>query len=110
MSTLRIIYDGDCPFCRSYVALLRLRDRYDVQLVDARKERAAAAEYGLDLNEGMIVDLDGQVHHGARAVSLLSRLSKTTGPLRFEWVAALVYPVLRLGRGITLKALGRKPL
>ena len=46
MSTLRIIYDGDCPFCRSYVALLRLRERYDVQLVDARKERAAAAEYG----------------------------------------------------------------
>ena len=65
MATLRIIYDGDCPFCSSYVALLRLREQYDVRLVDARKEPALAAQYGLDLNEGMIVDLDGKVHHGA---------------------------------------------
>src|SRR5687768_2368089 len=100
MATLRIVYDGDCPFCRSYVALLRLRERYDVRLVDARKEPALAAQYGLDLNEGMIVDLDGKVHHGARAMSLLSRLSGTISPLRWEWVASVVYPLFRCGRNI----------
>src|SRR5438046_960309 len=83
-ATLHIIYDGDCPFCSSYVALLRLREQYDVHLVDARKEPAVAARYGLDLNEGMVVDLDGQVHHGARAMSLLARLSGTLSPLRSE--------------------------
>jgi predicted DCC family thiol-disulfide oxidoreductase YuxK len=110
MATLRIIYDGDCPFCSSYVALLRLREQYDVRLVDARKEPALAAQYGLDLNEGMIVDLDGKVHHGARAVSLLSRLSGTISPLRSERVARAVYPLFRFGRNVALKVLGRRPI
>src|SRR2546423_970043 len=65
---LHIVYDGDCPFCSSYVALLRLREQYDVHLVDARRQPAVAARYGLDLNEGMIVELEGTVHHGARAI------------------------------------------
>jgi predicted DCC family thiol-disulfide oxidoreductase YuxK len=107
MATLRIVYDGDCPFCSRYVALLRLREHYDVRLVDARKEPACAAQYGLDLNAGMIVDLDGAVYHGARAMSLLSRLSGAISPLRSEWVASAIYPLLRLGRNASLKALGR---
>jgi predicted DCC family thiol-disulfide oxidoreductase YuxK len=107
MATLRIVYDGDCPFCRSYVALLRLREQYDVRLVDARQEPALAAQYGLDLNEGMIADLDGEVHHGARAVSLLSRLSGSLSPLRSDRVASMLYPLLRFGRNAALKLLGR---
>ncbi len=111
MATLRIVYDGDCPFCRSYVALLRLREQYDVRLVDARKEPALAAQYGLDLNEGMIADLDGEVHHGARAVSLLSRLSEShVSPLRWDWFADFAYPVVRFGRNAALKVLGRRQI
>jgi len=106
-ATLHVIYDGDCPFCSSYVALLRLREQYDVRLVDARKEPAVAARYGLDLNEGMIVELDGQVHHGARAMSLLARLSGPLSPLRSERIASAVYPFFRFGRNVTLKMLGR---
>jgi predicted DCC family thiol-disulfide oxidoreductase YuxK len=107
---LRIIYDGECPFCSSYVRLLRLREQYDVRLVDARKEPAFAAQYGLDLNEGMIADLDGAVHHGARALSLLSRLSSTRSPLRSERVASAVYPLFRFGRNVALKLLGRSQI
>jgi predicted DCC family thiol-disulfide oxidoreductase YuxK len=110
MASLRIVYDGDCPFCRNYVALLRLRERHDVRLVDARREPALAAQYGLDLNEGMIVDMDGKVHHGARAVSLLSHLSGRFGLLRSERVASAVYPLLRFGRNVTLKLLGRSQI
>jgi predicted DCC family thiol-disulfide oxidoreductase YuxK len=110
MATLHIIYDGDCPFCSSYVALLRLRGQYDVRLVDARKEPVLAAQYGLDLNEGMIVDLDGKVHHGARAVSLLSGLSSSISPLRSERVVRAVYPLFRFGRNVALKVLGRRQI
>ena len=108
MTTLHVVYDGECPFCSSYVSLLRLREQYDVHLVDARKEPEFAARYGLDLNEGMIVDLDGEVHHGARAVSLLSRLSGAISPLRSERVARAVYPLFRFGRNVALKVLGRR--
>ena len=110
MATLHVIYDGECPFCRSYVSLLRLREQFDVRLIDARKEPAAAARYGLDLNEGMVVDLDGQVSHGAAAVSVLSRLSMTPGPLASERISRAVYPLLRFGRNLTLRFLGRRPL
>ena len=110
MATLRIVYDGDCPFCSRYVALLRLRERYDVRLIDARKEPALAASYGLDLNEGMIADLDGAVYHGGRAVALLSRLSGTFSVLRSDRVADVVYPLLRFGRNTALKLLGRSPI
>ena len=110
MGTLNIVYDGDCPFCSRYVALLRLREKHDVRLVNARQEPAFAARYGLDLNEGMIAELDGEVFHGARAVSLLSRLSSTTSPMRSERVASVVYPFLRLGRNAALKLLGRSQI
>ncbi|MEM6941316.1 MAG: DCC1-like thiol-disulfide oxidoreductase family protein [Pseudomonadota bacterium] len=110
MKALRIIYDGDCPFCASYVGFMRLREAYAVELVDARAEPATANSYGLDLNEGMIVDLEGEVFHGPRAVALLSRLSRGPGFLKSDRVADAIYPWMRGGRAIALKILGRKPL
>ncbi|WP_296474400.1 thiol-disulfide oxidoreductase DCC family protein [Roseinatronobacter sp.] len=110
MTPLRIIYDGECPFCASYVRLLRLRESHAVRLIDARIDPETARGYGLDLNEGMIVDLDGEVYHGARAVALLSRLSRGPGLLRSDRVAERVYPWMRRGRALVLTLLGRKPL
>jgi predicted DCC family thiol-disulfide oxidoreductase YuxK len=107
---LRIVYDGDCPFCASYVALMRLREGHAVRLIDARREPEVAAAYGLDLNAGMIADLDGQVHHGAAAVALLSRLSRRPGPLASDRLAGAVYPLMRAGRALTLRLMGRRPI
>ncbi len=110
MTPLRIVYDGACPFCASYVSLMRLRESYAVRLIDARAEPGPAAAYGLDLNAGMIVDLDGKIYHGARAVALLSRLSRGPGLLSSDRVAAAVYPWMRRGRALALRLLGRQPL
>lgn len=110
MPRLRIVYDGDCPFCSRYVQLVRLKERFEVELIDARQQPQQAASYGLDLNQGMIADLDGAVHHGADAVWLLSRLSDRPGPFARRRVARALYPVLRLGRLLSLRALGRKPI
>ncbi len=108
MTPLRIVYDGECPFCASYVALLRLRERYAVHLIDARTDPAPARAYGLDLNGGMIVDLDGKVYHGARAVALLSRLSRRRGLLASDCVAEAIYPWMRRGRALALWLLRRR--
>jgi predicted DCC family thiol-disulfide oxidoreductase YuxK len=110
MSRLTIVYDGECPFCASYVTLLRLREQHEVELVDARRDRARATSYGLDLNAGMIADLDGEVFHGAPAMALLSRLSRGPRLMGSEAVAERVYPSLRGGRALALRLLGRKPL
>jgi hypothetical protein len=90
--------------------MVRLKERFDVELLDARQAPQKAASYGLDLNEGMIADLDGEVHHGADAVWLLSRLSRRPGPFADRRIARALYPVMRLGRRLTLGALGRKPI
>ena len=110
MTPLRIVYDGDCPFCSNYVQLLRLRKHFDVDLIDAREDTATANAYGLDLNEGMIADLDGAVHHGSDAVWILSQLSERPGLFSNRAVARFAYPFMRTGRNLTLRMLGRQPI
>lgn len=118
MTTVRIVYDGQCPFCSRYVRLIRLKEQFKVELVDARREPEKAREYGLDLNEGMIVDLDGTAYHGSAAVWILSTISSGVGSwnryfaaiFSSQRAASWLYPVLRMGRRLTLLAMRRKPL
>jgi predicted DCC family thiol-disulfide oxidoreductase YuxK len=118
MGSLRIVYDGDCPFCSRYVRLVRLRENFIVELIDARQHPDLAHSYGLDLNEGMIADLDGRVHHGAEAVWLPATLSAKSGfanrlmatLFSTRPLAKIAYPAMRCGRNLTLSFLGRKRL
>lgn len=117
-ANLIIVYDGDCPFCSRYVRLLKLREAVGtVQLIDARSDDAAVGQLwraGYDLNEGMAVKYGGRVYHGADCVHVLALLSTASGPFnrinslifRSESLASLLYPVLRLGRNLTLSLLG----
>lgn len=119
---ITIVYDGDCPFCGAYVRMSRLRaSAGQVRLVDARGDdpavgRARAA--GLDLNRGMVVELEGRLYHGDGAMVLLSALSTPRGlfnrlmraAFRSPRRAAVLYPVLVAGRNLTLRLLGRRPI
>lgn len=117
---LILIYDGDCPFCRSYVGMLRLKDTIDnVILINARDGGAhveEATRKGLDLNEGMALLYAGTWYHGPDCMHILS--SMTTSSRLLNRVTARIfssasrakalYPILRFGRNITLKLLGTK--
>ena len=114
-----IVYDGGCPFCSCYVRLMRLREDFDVALIDARTVPDRVAAYacqGIKIDEGMIVEVEGGVHHGADAVCLLSALSTQAGTwnrifaslFRHRSVARFFYPAMRLGRRVTLAALDRR--
>lgn len=40
-----LLYDGECPACRSYVAIARLRQLWpDLRILDARQEPALVTE------------------------------------------------------------------
>ncbi|RSK38349.1 DUF393 domain-containing protein [Rhodovulum iodosum] len=115
-----LLYDGDCPFCSRYVALVRIRDAVGpLRLINAREggpEFDEVMAKGLDLDGGMVLKLSGQFYHGQDSIHALALLSAATGPIsRFNgWVfrsrtrAAVLYPVLRAGRNMTLRLLGRK--
>jgi predicted DCC family thiol-disulfide oxidoreductase YuxK len=117
-----VVYDGDCPFCSEYVKLLRLREAVGkVALVNARDDHPAvryAIEKGVDLNQEMALILNGEVFSGPDCMHRLALMSTGAGP--FNSVMARVfasprlsralYPLLRTGRNLTLRLMGRKPI
>lgn len=117
-----IIYDGDCIYCQNYVRLVRLRDAVGpVELIDARSGDSRVKTYwdrGFDLDEGMLFVYKGVVHHGAEALNVMAALSSRSSvanrlnALAFSnrTVARLSYPLLKLGRRLTLLARGRDRL
>ncbi len=117
---LTIVYDGECPFCTSYIRLVHLREAVgSVELVNARQSHPVIDEVrarNLDLDQGMVVRIQGEYLHGAAAMTALSRLSTPTGfvnramraVFRTPGRAALLYPLMVRGRNMTLRLLGRK--
>jgi predicted DCC family thiol-disulfide oxidoreductase YuxK len=117
-----IVYDGGCPFCTAYVRLVRLREAIGpVRLVDAREggpvvDEIVAAK--LDLDDGMVLKLDGLLYHGDECLNRLALLSTSSGAFnrinvwmfRNPLAARLAYPVLRAGRNLALRLLGRQKL
>lgn len=118
-----VVYDGECPFCAAYVRMTRLRESAGpVTMVDARASthpvmgeiRAA----GLDIDRGMVVKLDGQLHHGDAAMTALALMTTPSGGFnrmmrtlfRRPGLARVVYPPMVAGRNLTLRLLGRRPI
>ncbi|WP_299706077.1 DCC1-like thiol-disulfide oxidoreductase family protein [uncultured Tateyamaria sp.] len=119
---IRIIYDGDCPFCSAYVKLVRLRETVGtIELINARSDdevidRINAA--GLDLDRGMVVEMGGQLQHGDAAMTTLAMMTTQSGVfnrimrLMFSRpaIACILYPPLVAGRALTLRLLGRRKI
>lgn len=110
---IRIYYDGACPFCNSYVKLLRIRTSFSVELIDARKHPLVARQFaveGMSLNTGMVVDIDSARYHGAAAIQFLALIGAPGNAFnwinyhlfRYEWLAKCLYPIMRCARSIIL--------
>ena len=119
---IAIVYDGDCPFCAAYVGMVRLREAAGpVRLINARDggpevEQIEAA--GLDLDEGMVLLMGGEMYHGAECIHRLGLMTTESGVLNRlnAWVfrspgrSRVLYPVLRAGRNTALKLMRRKKI
>jgi predicted DCC family thiol-disulfide oxidoreductase YuxK len=119
---LWIVYDGDCPFCSSYVRLYRLREvTGKVHLIDARTDHPILREVearGFDLDQGMAVKASGRFYHGAEALQFLAILGAGDGLFnrlnralfRHPNLSRALYPLMVRGRLLTLRLLGRTTL
>lgn len=117
-----MLYDGECPFCSRFVRLTRLRAAIGkVELIDARSRPDLVqywTERGFDIDEGMLVHINGRTHWGADAVNMLALMSTPVDAFnklnamlfQSKPVAAFMYPAMRFGRNLTLRLLGRKKL
>jgi len=120
--TAYLIYDGDCPFCSRYARLTRLRETLgELQLINARDGGSQVDEalaLGLRLDEGMVLQVNGSHYHGADCIHRLSLMSSRSGVFnrltyaifKSERLSRVLYPVLRAGRNIVLKIIGREPM
>jgi len=117
-----IVYDGECPFCTRYVAMLRLKAAFgNVRLVDARSGDPAVQrilDAGLDLDEGMALIQGAQIYHGDDCIHRLALMStpstlfnKLNGAIfKSPTASRILYPFLRCGRNTALMLLGRRKI
>jgi predicted DCC family thiol-disulfide oxidoreductase YuxK len=115
-----LLYDGECPFCTSYVSYVRLRETAGpITLADARRYPGLVAEaqaLGYDIDVGMVLKLDGHYYFGSDCIHALSLLTTPSGffnrinrtLFKSKTVARLAYPLLRTGRNLALLLLGRR--
>lgn len=115
-----LVYDRQCPFCEAYSRLVRLRESVGrLRLLDAREpspEREAITAAGLDIDQGMVLVVDGHYYYGDDAIHVLALLSSRSGLFNRinYWVfsshrrARVLYPLLRVCRNFLLKLLGKK--
>lgn len=111
MAEIRIVYDGECPICSAYAELTRLRQRHAVELVDARRARDLVRELradGVDIDDGMVVLVDGEVHQGEDAAAFLELEGRLGLLPSTSWIRRL-YPWIWRFRNGLLRLLGRDP-
>ena len=114
-----LVYDGQCPFCSTYVKYLRVRQSIGAfHLVDARDGGPLVETIrgmGFDLDEGMVLKLGDRYYHGADCIHVLACLSSprtffnrvNAVIFRSPVLARTLYPGLRAGRNLVLRLLGR---
>lgn len=119
---MKIVYDGDCPFCSKYVRLIQLRKTVGhVELMNARGNteiQQKLKELSIDVNQGMVL-IDGEdiyfaedcVHRLAllsTSSTLFNRINKLV--FRYKVLSKILYPIMKTGRNFVLFILRRKQI
>jgi len=121
-SEVRVVYDGACPLCRACVRRLRPRSAaVSFTLIDARTDPAECRELavrGLDLNDGIAMQANGERYSGPAAAHALAAMHRQSGLAEraVSWCfnsprrAELFYPLFKACRKLLLFVLNRSPL
>lgn len=118
IATVYVVYDGECPFCRNYCELVRIRDAVGkLELVDARQPSVLMSEItalGLDIDRGMVVKIGEDIYYGSDAIHILALLSTQSGIFnrcnywlfQSQKLSSVFYPLLRDCRNLALWLMG----
>lgn len=118
------VYDGECPICRHAALALRIKSRYgNLSILDARTAESdplilEIRRRKLDLDEGMVVYVDGVFYHGHTALQFMAKAGKAEN-FFMRWLkmcfwsttlSRLAYPLMRSCRNWLLARRGVLPI
>lgn len=114
-----LVYDKECPACNNYCQVVRIRESIGrLKIIDAREESDILKEItvkGLDIDQGMVLKIGGQIYYGPDAIhmlALISRKSDLFNRINY-WIfksnklSHVIYPLLKFYRNVLLKILGK---
>lgn len=117
-SDVWLVYDGECPVCKTYVKYIRIKEAVGtLHLVDARMPSAIMREItaaGLDIDQGMVVKFKDIIYYGPDAINMLTLLSTPSGLFnRINYYvfstklgSKIFYPIGKAFRNMVLKLFG----
>lgn len=114
-----LVYDRECPACNAYCQIVNIHESVgDLRIVDAREESEVMKEItsqGLDIDQGMVLKMGGQLYYGADAIHALALIGSRSGVFnrinywmfKSKTASSILYPALRFCRNLLLKILGK---
>ncbi|RKF12425.1 DUF393 domain-containing protein [Roseovarius spongiae] len=117
-----ILFDGDCIYCNDFARVMSLRSTLGslalVNVRDAPDLISALRDHGFEPNEGMLFKAGNQLFFGADAVHMLALASQDKGlwglasktVFKNPTLVKVAYPLMKLGRRITLIARGKRKI
>lgn len=115
-----LLYDGECVYCRTYARKSRFTTPAGkrLRLIDGRHTPELVEELrrdGCDIEDGMILVLEGRRYQGAEAMEVLCTMAAETGWVNrlTRWVgssserASFLYPWFRRLRRMGLWVTGK---
>ena len=114
-----LVYDKECPVCNNYCQVVRIRESVgELKIINARDNSDVMEEItsaGLDIDQGMVLKMGGQLYYGSDAVHALALISSRSGIFnrvnywlfKSRLLSRVLYPVLRFFRNLILKILGK---
>lgn len=117
-NTLYLIYDDECPLCRSSAHALNIRKAVGkLVLINARESHplvGSAYEHGFDPDRGIVVIYHDQYYFGADAVHFLALLNSSSSVMnkmtanlfRSSLLAKILYPMVKSIRRLLLNFKG----
>lgn len=112
-----LVYDKECPACDNYCQVVRIRESVgELVIVNARDDHEVMDEItnlGLDIDQGMVLKMGGQIYYGPDAINALALISSRSGVFnklnywlfKSKALSWLLYPVLKFFRNMLLKML-----
>lgn len=117
--TIYLIYDKECPMCNFYCNLVRIKKFFgNLVLLNAREDCDQVqkiTQEGLDIDQGMVLIVNGVIYYADEAINILSLLSSRSNLFnrlnyhlfKSRKFSKWLYPVLRTGRNLILKLLSK---